>query len=216
MVYKFSIEQFRAMYRDLDSATYQEILQQKAAQGQPDKVTVLVDASKLREAFRDLLAAYCQPHNIPVDGKAISWREKQQQEESAVQAKVVADTANKRMSEWVQEGLLNVEYNRSLIDAWFETNRAAWTAHNIDVAVGALSSQIQWAVWSKHAPGANPVAPVAEETTEPKGLAALSKKQIIEKLRADREERERFVQRYGLAAINARLAEPEPAEVPAT
>jgi hypothetical protein len=221
--YKFTQSQFARLADEKygDPATYMEISQRQAIGIDPaDDNIVYVDPSKLAQAFCDVLARYAKRNNIPLVMGAVvappassaparqeDSLDKMQRERREALAAEEQD-ADKCVQEWLAAGLLQSEYNDDLMNRWHEANpQVGWTRNNINAMIYGLMGQLQWATWSKYAPGAKAPEPVVVEATpEPAGLP-YTRKQLIEKLRdMTGEQRYAFFQRWPLEVVNARLA----------
>jgi len=136
----------------------------------PSDGTIYIRTEAIGEAFRNLLVEWTKNANIEVvqvptapaaapvlkeDGLARLQRE--QREAAAETAKLIEDTANKRAAWYIShEGMLDNDFNRDLFLGWFDRNKAAYTAANVDLAVAGLP-ELQFAVW---APRLQPVESV--------------------------------------------------------
>jgi hypothetical protein len=219
--YKFTQEQFARFGDRGDPATYKEISQKKAIGiDHTDDNIVYVDPDKLGQAFRGILADYAKRNNIPLVMGAVvappasttparqeDPLDKMQRERREALAAETAE-ADKCVQEWLAAGLLRSKYNDELLNRWHEANpQVGWTRNNINAMINGLMSQLQWAIWSKFAPGAaKPAEPVVEATPELQGLP-YTRKQLIKKLQSmTDEERHTFFQRWPVGVVNARLA----------
>lgn len=187
---------------------------QKTAKAHEDG-TVTFDETSLAAAFESMVISWLK--NTPVYFKQtfeaddeLSKLQRQQREQAEANAQAIIQAAQARMQHYlIEEGLLEDARNLQLMTDWFDTNRAAYTVHNIDLCVAALAPQLTWAVWSPRLRKAK--TEEVPPTSEPDYVDTLTRAQVVAKLRSDRETRERFIERCGgLARINQRLAAPEP------
>ena len=146
----------------------------------PSDHTIYIKDESLGTAFRNLLVEWTKNANIeavqvptapaaaPVlkeDGLARLQRE--QREAAAETAKLVEDTANKRVAYYIAtEGLMDSDHNRDLVLGFFTRNKCAYTVANVDIAIQQLSAELQWAVWSPRLQPAD-TTPLIEGTQEP-------------------------------------------------
>ncbi len=157
---------FIAMFRDPDyDGLYHALL--SVAKAEPGGEVIALDVDSLKgEAFRrqwnewarsnqgKILGATEPPAASSAPAQAeplgdLTRLQKEQREAEAEKVKLIEDAANARASWYVSDqGMLDNVYNRDLFLGWFETNKAAYTAANVDLAVAGLADQIQWAVWS--------------------------------------------------------------------
>ncbi len=144
----------------------------------PTENALYIKEESLGIAFQRMLAEWIKDNAIEVvkvpdqsapvaapkeDGLARLQRE--QREAAAETAKLIEDTANKRAAWYIShEGMLDNDFNRDLFLGWFDRNKAAYTAANVDLAVAGLP-ELQFAVW---APRLQPVdaTPLIEGTQE--------------------------------------------------
>jgi hypothetical protein len=173
---------FKVMYHDRSyDGLYHSLLHVAKAEPGGDVIALDVDSLK-GEAFRlqwnewvrsnpskilttDPPAASSAPAQPVDDGLARLQKERREAEEAT--AKTIEAAANARASWYVSDqGMLDNDYNRDLFLGWFEANKAAYTAHHVDLAVESLASQIQWAVWSPRVQPVNEIR-LIEGTNEP-------------------------------------------------
>ena len=202
-----------------------KLQKQPAYEGQPIQ-TVFIDTAQMGQAFISFWNTFVSKHGVQLVGESDLSKPPEApaaltapQEDSLAKMQrerretLVAESADADacVREWMAAGLLQSKYNDELFERWHQANpQAGWTRNNINAMIQALP-QLQWAIWSKYAPGAKAPEPVDEETPVPEGLP-YTRKQLIRKLSElarDHEARHRFFQHWGVEAINKKLAEPE-------